>query len=51
MTIAPEKNTDAMPGDEARQSVITACRKAWERGLLAGFNGKDVVIRAINDER
>jgi L-fuculose-phosphate aldolase len=37
--IAPENGTDATPGNEARHSVITACRRAWERGLLSGFNG------------
>ena len=25
--------------DEARRSIIAACRRAWERGLLSGFNG------------
>jgi L-fuculose-phosphate aldolase len=37
--IEPEKKMDAKPDDEARHSVITVCRKAWERGLLSGFNG------------
>jgi len=25
--------------DETRQSIIAVCRRAWERGLLSGFNG------------
>ena len=25
--------------DEARHAIIDACRRAWERGLLSGFNG------------
>jgi len=25
--------------DEARHNIINACRRAWERGLLSGFNG------------
>jgi len=25
--------------DKARQSIIAACSRAWERGLLSGFNG------------
>ncbi|MDR0239370.1 MAG: class II aldolase/adducin family protein [Deltaproteobacteria bacterium] len=28
-----------MPMDEARHNIINACRRAWERGLLSGFNG------------
>jgi L-fuculose-phosphate aldolase len=37
--IATEKNRNSTPEDDARQNIITACRNAWERGLLSGFNG------------